>query len=175
VGFVFFSTPESDTIEVNLQMSPGTSRETTGTALAKIDDALYETVASFVDDPNELLVMSSARIGITIDRDASARRLTGDNVGSMHAELVSSDQRPVRIDQLIEAWDQRIPAIANLESLSLKERVGGPPGRELDIRLSGGSSSNDLKQASLELQALLKRLPGVSQIEDDLPYGKEEV
>ena len=175
VGFVFFSSPESDTIEVNIAMSPGAGREATEAALAAIDDSLYETVASFVDDPSDLVVMSSARIGITIDREASARRLRGDNFGSMHVELVSSDLRPVRIDRFIEAWQEQIPDIPNLEALTLKERIGGPPGRELDIRLQGGRSSNELKQASLELQALLKRLPGVGQIDDDLPYGKEEV
>ena len=175
VGFVFFSTPESDTIEVNVAMSPGTSREMTALTLARIDDALYETVATLVDDPDELVVMSSARIGITLDRNASVRRLRGDNVGSMHVELVSSDLRTVRIDRLIEAWREQIPDMPNVETLTLKERIGGPPGRELDIRLQGGNSLSGLKQASLDLQALLKRLPGVSQIEDDLPYGKEEV
>ena len=63
----------------------------------------------------------------------------------------------------------------NVESLTLKERTGGPPGRELDIRLRGGNSLDELKQASLELRAMLKRIPGVSQIDDDLPYGKEEI
>ncbi len=175
VGFVFFSAPESDTIEVNLSMSPGTSRDVTKATIDRIDDALYEAVATFVDDPDNLVVMSFARVGVTIDRNAANRRISGDNVGSLHVELVGSDLRPVRLDRFIEAWRERIPGMANVETLTLKQRTGGPPGRELDIRLQGGHSLNELKQASLELQALLKRLPGVSQIGDDLPYGKEEV
>ena len=175
VGFVFFSTPETDTIEVNLSLSPGSDRAATEAALARIDAALEETALAYVDDPEDLIVMSFARIGSSITRRPGAAKLRGDNIGSMHVELISSDLRPVRIDDFIDAWRQALPAIAGVEALTLTERAGGPPGRELDIRLRGGSSLDGLKQASLELQALLARLPGVSQIDDDLPYGKEEV
>ncbi|MEM7044949.1 MAG: efflux RND transporter permease subunit, partial [Pseudomonadota bacterium] len=175
VGFVFFSAPESDTIEVNLQMSPGTSRDEIGRAIEVIDDALYRMTAEFVDDPADLVVMSYGQLGSTITDNPGGQRLTGDNVGSLRVQLITSDERPVRIGDFIEAWRTEIPAIAGVEILTLKERAGGPPGRELDIRLRGGSSLDGVKQASLELRALLARLPGVSQIDDDLPYGKEEV
>jgi len=175
VGFVFFSSPESDSIEVNLQMSPGTERAETERALETIDDALYRTTAAFIDDPDELVVMSYAQLGATISRNPGGRRLTGDNIGSLHVQLVTSDERPVRIGDFIETWRAEIPGIAGIEILTLKERAGGPPGRELDIRLRGGTSLDGLKDASLELRALLARLPGISQIDDDLPYGKEEI
>ena len=175
VGFVFFSSPESDTIEVNVLLSPGSNRIATERVLERIDDALQETARVYVDEPDDLIVMSFARIGTSLGREAASRRISGDNVGSMHVELISSDLRPVRIDAFIEAWRTAIPALPGVEALTLKERAGGPPGRELDIRLRGGHSLDSLKEASLELRALLARLPGVSQIDDDLPYGKEEV
>ena len=175
VGFVFFSAPESDTIELNIAMSPGTSRSVTASTIRRIDDALYDTAGTFVDDPNDLLVMSFARLGVTIDSSNPNRTMNGDNLASMHVELISSDLRPVRIDRFIDAWRERIPDMPNVESLTLKARAGGPPGRELDIRLRGGNSLDELKQASLEIRNMLKRIPGVSQIGDDLPYGKEEV
>jgi multidrug efflux pump subunit AcrB len=98
-----------------------------------------------------------------------------DNVASLHAELVISDRRAVRTDDFLDAWRAAIPPIPAVESLTLQPRIGGPPGREVDIRLRGGHTLADLKQAALELRALLGRLPGVSQIDDDLPYGKQEV
>ncbi|MEM9625746.1 MAG: efflux RND transporter permease subunit [Pseudomonadota bacterium] len=175
VGFVFFSTPESDTIEVNVTLSPGSDRAAMEATLERIDAALHDTAIQYVDDPDELIVMSFARISTSISSEPGRPRLRGDNVGSMHVELITSDLRPVRIDVFIEAWRQAIPPLPGVEALTLKERAGGPPGRELDIRLRGGSSLDGLKEASLELRALLARLPGVSQIDDDLPYGKEEV
>lgn len=47
-------------------------------------------------------------------------------------------------------------------------------GRELDIRLKG-HNVEDLKLAAAELKELLRRFDGLSDIEDDLPYGKEEI
>ena len=96
-------------------------------------------------------------------------------MGSIHVELVPSDRRAVRTDELIEAWRAHLPPLPGVETLTITPRMGGPPGRELDIRLRGGDSLDALKRASLEVQGLLARLPGVSQIDDDLPYGKEEI
>ncbi len=175
VGFVFFSSPETDTIEVNVTLAPGSDRATTAATIDEIDRALQKTALDYVDDPDDLIVMSLARIGANLNRQAGSQRVTGDNVGSMHVELIPSDLRPVRIDDFIESWRAAIPPLPGVETFTLTERVGGPPGRELDIRLRGGHSLDGLKQASLELRALLARLPGVSQIDDDLPYGKEEV
>ena len=175
VGFVFFSSPETDNIELNLVMSPGTTRDQTLATLDVIDDTLHDTAGKFVDDPRDLIVMSFAELGSTIGRGAGGRRLTGDNIGSLQVQLISSDLRAVRIGDFIEAWQSAMPKIAGVETLTLRERAGGPPGRELDIRLRGGHSLDALKEASLELRAQLSRLPGISQIDDDLPYGKEEV
>jgi multidrug efflux pump subunit AcrB len=175
VGFVFFSAPEADTIDANIKLAPGTSRADTADALATLDQALYAAAAAYVDDPDELIVMSFGRIGQALGRNEVERGVSGDNVASLHAELVISDRRAVRTDDFLDAWRAAIPPIPAVESLTLQPRIGGPPGREVDIRLRGGHTLADLKQAALELRALLGRLPGVSQIDDDLPYGKQEV
>ena len=53
-------------------------------------------------------------------------------------------------------------------------RAGGPPGREVDIRLRGGTA-DDLKAGATEVKSLLGRFPGIGSIDDDLPYGKQEL
>ena len=63
--------------------------------------------------------------------------------------------------------------LAGVDILTILAAQGGPPGRDVDVRLSGDNVAN-LKAASLEVQELLKRYPGVSSIEDDLPFGKLE-
>lgn len=161
LGFVFFPPPEANLIHVDVSMSPGTTRETTAAALDKIEEALYRSANEFVDNQNELIAMSFASI-----RDAN---------GSLDVELIPSDRRSVQTADFLRAWQRIIPDIPDMETLTLKEVVEGPPGRELDIRLLGGHSSDDLKQAALELRAQLASIPGVSQIDDDLPYGKKEV
>jgi multidrug efflux pump subunit AcrB len=175
VGFVFFSGPEANTLYANLVMAPGTARDVTEATLTVMDEALHATARDLAAGPRELLVMSFVQLGETLIVDPRIRRLQGDNVGAMHVELVPSDRRAVRTDELIEAWRARLPPLPGVESLAITPRTGGPPGRELDIRLRGGDSLDALKQASLEVRDLLVRLPGVAQIDDDLPHGKQEI
>lgn len=175
VGFVFFSGPEAHTLYANLVMAPGTSRAQTEATLAAMDEALHETAGELGAAASELLVMSFVQLGETLIVDPRIRRLRGDNVGAMHVELVPSDRRAVRTDELIEAWRAHLPPLPGIETLTITPRMGGPPGRELDVRLRGGDSLDALKRASLEVQGLLARLPGISQIDDDLPYGKQEI
>ena len=175
VGFVFFSAPEANTVYANVVMAPGTPRAATEQTLFAMDEALRATERELGAEPGALVVMSFVQLGETLIVDPRLRRLNGDNVGAIHLELVSSDRRPVRTDDLIEAWRARLPPLPGVEALTITPRMGGPPGRELDIRLRGGDSLDDLKQASLAVRDLLARLPGVGQIDHDLPYGKQEV
>ena len=94
-------------------------------------------------------------------------------MGSLSVELTPSDERDVRTDALIEAWRERVKPMAGLTVLSIRAPQGGPPGREIDVRLSGDDLPN-LKKTAEEIGKLLKLYPGVSDVDNDLPYGKRE-
>jgi multidrug efflux pump subunit AcrB len=175
VGFVFFSSPESNVILANLMMAPGTSRDVTEATVARLDQGLRDAERGFGFEPGGLVRMSLVRIGEGVQTDPRVRAASGDHVAGLQVELIGSDQRDVRTSEFIEAWRAALPPLPGVENLTITERMGGPPGREVDIRLQGGSSVDDLKQASLAVRELLARLPGVSQIDDDLAYGKQEV
>ncbi|MDX1581192.1 MAG: efflux RND transporter permease subunit, partial [Alphaproteobacteria bacterium] len=97
-----------------------------------------------------------------------------DNMAGMWVELAPSDMREVRNPEIIAAWKQEIRSLPGLERVTVTEMVGGPPGEPIDIRLYGADIST-LKQASLEVQELLERFAGLRDIDDDLPYGKQEL
>ena len=175
VPFVFFDGPEADRIEANVTMAPGTSRGQTIAALERIEDALYATADDISARGRDLVAMSLTRIGQSVSETPGVPQSNGNNNGGIDVELVASDTRDVRTPDLIAAWRERIPPIAGLDTLTIKERRGGPPGRELDIRLRGGIDVARLKRAALDVEAALQRLPGISQLEDDFTYGKQEV
>lgn len=174
VGFVFFRGPEGDRIEVAVRMMPGTPRLATEAAIAEVERALV-AAATDLGGSRELVVMALTRLGDEPQLEPGSVAQEGDHVGGLEVELLPSDRRSVRTKELIEAWTRRIPPIAGLDSLTIRERSGGPPGRELDIRLRGGDSVEALKRAAREVEARLEGLPGVSQIHDDLPWGTPEL
>ena len=172
VGFHFFPSPEADVLIANVVMAPGTPRHDTVAMVRELSDAVDRTSARLGDDGAELVAMSFGSVGRSDGRRFA--RISGDRYGALTVELAPSDQRDVRTDEFIETWREETRLLANVELVSINARAVGPPGREIDIRMRGGSIEN-LKAGAEEVKALLGRFPGVDTIEDDLPYGKQEL
>lgn len=102
-----------------------------------------------------------------------AGRKQGDNFGNVTAQLVPSEFRSVRTKTIQDAWRKAIPPIPSVERVAISGRRGGPPGRDVDVRLQDAPVS-DLKAAAEELKQILTGFPGVGGIDDDIPYGKQE-
>ena len=100
---------------------------------------------------------------------------TGSHIGSYTVELVAGDERSIRNIEFINAWEESTRIMPGIESFIVFEsQTGGPPGRDLDIRIV----SDDLqtaKKAALALRNELRSLPGLIAVEDDLPFGKQEI
>ncbi len=206
IKFMFFPTPETDTVFVNIEMVAGTSREETTAALNTVERALYRTAEKKVDgktfvvrqedeaslfrlpaflrdDSNfqtremaarDLVPMSVGVIGRFFTRGPGGNSSgASDTLAGIRIELLTADRREIRTADFIKAWRAEVPDIPNIKTLAFRPQRGGPPGRDLDIRLVG-SDIDTLKAASEELRVLLADFPGVSDVEDDLPYGKPE-
>lgn len=102
-----------------------------------------------------------------------AGRSLGDNVAEIDVQLTPSETRAIPTKQIIAAWLKQRPPIAGVERVSIFGRRGGPPGRDVDVRLQNGPIDK-LKSASEDLKLALTGFPGVTGIDDDLPYGKQE-
>lgn len=175
VGFTFFPSPEADRIYANVQMVPGTPRKHTLEMLEELERALQVVARDFEAPSQRLVQMSVAQVGSFAAQDPGTRGSDppSDTIGGIAVELLTADRRPVRVQTLIEAWKAEIRPVAGLDSLTIREARGGPPGKDVDVRLIGNDVQL-LKKAANELKLLLARYPGVSAIEDDLPYGKQE-
>ncbi len=175
VPFVFFKGPESDRIRVSLVMVPGTPRAETEAALRTVERALDRAIRDLGGRPEEVVRMVFTRLGTRPRSEDGSLQVEGDQVGGLEVELAPSDQRRLRTGEIAAAWTRAVPPIAGLETLEIREVAGGPPGREVDIRLRGGASVAALDRAAEEVKAMLAALPGVSQIGDDLEPGKPEI
>lgn len=169
VGFVFFEDPEPDNISASLEMVAGTSREKTQETILKVEDALYKTVEEL--GGSKLVIMSITAVGTSFAPNSTSAAT--ETLAGVRVELSPTDTRDVRTQQIINAWRNNIPELAAVKSLSVQAQRGGPPGKDVDIRLTG-NDLQALKNASEFIKTQLERFVGVSNIEDNLPYGKPE-
>ncbi|MCF8468852.1 MAG: efflux RND transporter permease subunit, partial [Sneathiella sp.] len=172
IGFNFFPSPEADVVNANVVFVPGSSRENTEAMVRELERALYNIEKDLTAGKGGLIETAFGKIGVSTGDQFSS--ISGDNRGGVMVELVSADKRDVRTADFIKAWRAEIRERPGLQRIALTERIGGPPGRELDIRLKGDNVER-LKSAAGEVKELLKKFRGVSDIEDDLPVGKQEI
>ncbi|MEY6433485.1 efflux RND transporter permease subunit [Thioalkalicoccus limnaeus] len=166
LAFVFFPTPEGQIITANATFVAGTPRAQVDALLRHLDETLWETERAL--DQGQLVNLAVAYHG---GRIAGG---TGDQLGALQVELVPSDAREIRNEAFIRAWRERIELPPGIESFTVTARRGGPPGRDLTVRLYGADSET-LKDAALDLAEVLRGLPGVSAIEDDMAFGREQI
>jgi len=166
VDFVFFPSPEAETLRARVVFNAGVPRQTVIAAMHRIDNALHEAEKRLSPD-RPLVVTAFATIG-------QAGRSTGDNLAQIRVQLVPSEERDIRTPEIARAWRKAVPKIAGIKRFSVFEQHGGPPGRDVDIRFRGGDSSL-LKAAAEEATVVLSSFPGVTGVADDLPYGKPEL
>jgi multidrug efflux pump subunit AcrB len=164
----FFPSPESTTVYANVRFVSGTAREVVDKFVDQVEAELNNTI----DDIDETVVSTYYRVhASTVGR---GRAITGERAGSIYVELLSSDQRATDNPSFIKNWRSRIKVPPGIESFQITSRQVGPSRRELNLRLTG-STPHRLKTAALDLAQTLETIPGVSAIDDDLPYGREQL
>jgi len=168
--FTFFPSAEGTTIYANARFTAGTAAIKVEQFLGELNDALTLTKQELGDGIVELAV---TRLG-SASTAGQDRAQKAERFGSMQLELTSPDERAVRNKQFIAAWQSHIKLPAGIETFTLSERRAGPPGSDIDIRLSGASAPH-LKLAAQDVTATLKQIEGVTAIEDDMPYGQEQL
>ena len=169
LAFTFFPTPEGQILFANVSFAAGTPQERVDRFVGHLERTLKETEAHFGE---ELVELAVARLGQQ-ERGSQGQGSRGDQFAGFRVQLVEPDGRDTRNTEFIAAWRERIEPAPGLESLSLTESRAGPPGRDVEVSLTGNDPAT-LKAAALELASVLVTVPGVSGIEDDMPFGQEQ-
>jgi multidrug efflux pump subunit AcrB len=167
-GWQFFPSPESTTIYANVRFVAGTSDRVVDNFLIQVERELQNTMDSY----DEKIV--STYYTLHASSSGRGRAITGQRNGSLYVELVSSEKRETENRDFIKNWRERINQPAGIDSLKITSRQVGPSRRDLNIRLTG-LTPHQLKNAALDLAEALSGIPGVSAIDDDLPYGREQL
>ncbi len=170
LGFTFFPNVEGNIIIASASFVSGTPPQRVNTFINDVENALYKTEQEL---GGELIRAAVVSDGLGVFSNARNGR-KGDQFASITVELVPSDTRDVRNDDFLKAWEDNVTKPPGLEIMTLTSRKGGPPGRDIEIQLTG-STPEKLKAASEELAEAIKSIDGVTGVEGDTPYGRQQL
>lgn len=171
VKFQFFPQPESTVIIASVKFAAGTPPELVHTFARQMEQGLAETDAA-LGEGDSLITAAVLRIN-TATFDGGINYQNGNQYAMLQVELLQPDERSVRNTSIIEDWQARLDVPAGVEQLSISSPRGGPPGRDLDIFLAGADAIT-LKHAAEDLAHAMEKFDGLSNILDDLPYGRQQ-
>ena len=171
--FTFFPPVDSDQIRALAEFTSGTDRAQVDRFLTHLEDTLYATNE---DLGGHLVQTSIMHHGAAAGFPSPGGRQdkSGDEYGTLMVEVYIGSDRKISNDELIQQWRTKIQLPAGLEQLTITQPEAGPPGKPIEVKLTG-SDAVTLKEASLDLQERLREFTGVSNVDDDLPYGKEQL
>ena len=159
-------------INVEFEFADAYMQFAAGTSEAQIEDWL-DTMASAAEQTDEALG-GGLVVTRVINRNWAffdEQPKTGSQYASLWVELISPEKRSVTLDQFVAAWQARLPRSPLVERL----RIGSGDGNQPDLGLYfSGADIDTLKLAAEELADRIATYPGVTNVFDDLPYGKEQ-
>ena len=185
IGFRFFPSPESENIRAAVVFSAGIPRRDQRKAMEAVERSLYLTESKILGKKPEL-AKGKGEADPDADEDGTrivklsfvgfgfAGRSSGDHLAQIDVQLMESEKRSIATSKFLRAWRKNLPKLAGVERISLAGRRSGPPGRDVDVRLEN-APVDKLKAAAEEIKVVLSGYPGVGAVEDDLPFGKQEI
>ncbi|UZE95434.1 efflux RND transporter permease subunit [Alkalimarinus alittae] len=171
IQFTFFPSPDNKVLIASVKFAAGTPPEKVRAFGLEMEKQLQNTNQALKSD-TDILMHSVLRIN-TATFDGGMNYSSGDQYASVQAELTSPDLREVTNTEFVNAWESAMNMPDGVEQLSVTSPKGGSPGKDIDIFLSG-IPPTELKAAAEEVSDKLSRYTGISNVQDDLPYGKQQ-
>ncbi len=170
--FAAFPELDGNVMEARILLPQGTPLKRTEQAVARITDALRRVNEEL--SPRQPGGQTLVRKVATKFNENATANETGAHVATITVDLLDSEVRSSRIDDVIAMWRTETGDLADVLSVKFAEPSVGPAGLAFDVRLSG-PDLNDLKAAALELTGWLAGYRGTSNLGDDLRPGKREL
>ncbi|MEO0651307.1 MAG: efflux RND transporter permease subunit, partial [Planctomycetota bacterium] len=171
IKFEAFPNVDGDVVEARVLLPQGTPLERTEAVTARLAEALAQVNDEFrprQPDGQDLVRQAM----VIFDRNTDANE-SGPHLATVVADLLTAEERDAPVDDVLARWREATGDVPGALAIKFTEPTYGPAGRPLEIRLSG-NDLDQLKAASLELQAYLAGFDGVLNLFDDLRPGKPE-
>jgi multidrug efflux pump subunit AcrB len=170
--FVAFPELDGDILVAYILMPRGTDEARTQEVVDRVEaglEAVNDHFKPMQPDDQDLIKLYSTIVGVNVDADER-----GSHAATITVELLASDERTGRCDDIIAMWKEKVGELPDVVSLIYDQMQVTPGGKDIDIQLRG-EQLDTLKQAGLVLQEKLSGYPGVRNVTDNLRAGKMEV
>lgn len=169
--FTAFPELDGDTIVARVLLPQGTPLSRTEAIVAQLEDGIDQVNAQLTpEQPEEATLIRHVSVYYGLNSDAFE---TGAHVATVSVDLLPSEERVSRPDEIMQLWRDIVGPVPDVISLKFAESTIGPAGIAIDLRLKGDNLER-LKLASVELQDWLWHYSGVTSVLDDLRPGKRE-
>jgi len=170
--FKAFPSIDGDTVVARVLLPQGTSSQRTKEVVAQVERGLAKTNAALSPkQPDGARLVRHVTVFYGVNTDAFE---TGANVATISVDLLPSNLRNSRPQDITAHWRKAVGAIPDVISLRYSEPGVGRAGRAIDLRLKGDNLAT-LKAASTDLKNWLWQYRGVTSVMDDLRAGKREL
>ncbi len=168
LNFVFFPSPPGQIVHANITYTTNATKAEKLDFEKELNRSLEQTDKEF----NQKIPI--VRFAVSYMNKGTVYRGLGKHMSAMVVELSPPDSREITNRDFIEQWQKNIVKLPGVEHISIAPPRAGPPGADISIQLRG-DDIYQTKRASIALQHVLSQIPGVSNIEDDLPYGQTQL
>jgi multidrug efflux pump subunit AcrB len=161
-GFILTSTVE---------FPNGTPYEVTAQAVKEIEKAvlrLEDQVQTLSGEPliQDVLALTGQTVGDMVQ--------VGPNFGVVQTVFLKSERRGIHSKDLMVMWQDAVPEIPGIKSLTFEGMQAGPPGAPIEIWIQGRNLDTILAAVD-DLMDRLHQFDGVYQIRSDFSPGKNEM
>ena len=173
--FSFFPKIDGNHIIANMQFHPNTEPHEKHKFIEQLEQAIPQALEDLNHNQGSILTLISshnkeANMGGGPNHSSAS---TGEDYAAVMVEFVDEEHRDFTLDQFLRAIEPLLPSSGSIAEFTVEKQQSGPQGKALALKFIGQDIQN-MKQASLELQDVLRSYDGVYSIGDDLPFGREQ-
>lgn len=169
VGVNFVTGIDIESLEANVEFGASASDADRDRFMSHLEQALVATSGELGDENVNGYNVKYNRARLNEENK------TGSQFASLEVEFAWEEERSVTPGEFVDAWREQVRQPAYVEQLQIGVEGGannGMPDISLVLR---GQDIPTLKQAAEELSDALLAYEGVSNVFDDLPYGRDQL
>lgn len=168
MDFILFGGRDLQSFSVEVEGPPGASLEETTRLLSELEER-----ALAIKENTPEIKSITLRSG-TISR-GNVGGMSGSNVGQVSFRLVLPSERTRSGHEIKDEVREAIKDVPGARTITIEDSRDGPPvGKAVQVRIKG-DNFDTLKEISNQVQAFLREQPGVKDVMDNFPPGKDEV